>query len=379
MPGASCCRGPVVAVPVRAVASLVPAGLGRAQKWVQPVGPSYAAPSTVTPEPAVDRADHLPAVGERRPGEGRQQRVVVPPAEDELDRVGAERGADGLERLGDLERVAAYVDRDAGRRRRRGRPRRADRRRRRSSRWRRPRRPAGPRRTAARGGGRPRPAPAATGSRGRGPRARRRPSPAARSARARRRARRPSGGRVTAVHEPSDRDRDHHLVGRRQVAADDAGAHERALLGEAAGRSPAPTATGRSRGAASPIVSEWPRPPIALTSERFAAAARWPMSCGGCPVAAEVPALDEHVGGHHDVPVADPQHRGVVAGTDQHLLALGKSRGGARSAGTRRPRTRWRQLGRTWRPSHQIRAAPSLGRRATCRGRRVRGRLSAAS
>ena len=43
---------------------------------------------------------------------------------------------------------------------------------------------------------------------------------------------------------------------------------------------------------------------------------------GAGPVAAEVPALDHQVGGDDDVPVADAQHGGVVAGADQHVLAL---------------------------------------------------------
>ena len=92
-------------------------GRGRAQKWVQPVGPSYAAPSTVTPGPSSRgrRPSRRPA-SPRAPtpvGVGREQRVVVAAAEDELQRVGAQRGADRLQRLGDLEGAAAHVDRHA--------------------------------------------------------------------------------------------------------------------------------------------------------------------------------------------------------------------------------------------------------------------------
>ena len=50
------------------------------------------------------------------------------------------------------------------------------------------------------------------------------------------------------------------------------------------------------------------------------------MSAARGPVAPEVPALDEHVGGHHDVSVADAQHGRVVAGADEHVLALGEER-----------------------------------------------------
>ena len=131
--------------------------------------------------------------------------------------------------------------------------RRAGRRRRRSSRWRRPPRPPARRRTAARGGGRPRPAPAASGTRGRARPARRRPSPAGRRARPRRRARRPERSTGAGVHAPSTVTAITTCVGAGQVAADDARRPTSgALLGEARGRSRAPTATGRSRGRGQP-------------------------------------------------------------------------------------------------------------------------------
>ena len=82
----------------------------QAQKCVQPVGPSYAAPSTVTTAPAspgsatdADRREALGQVGAGR--EGGHDRVVVAATEDELHRVDAQRGADGLHRLGELEGV----------------------------------------------------------------------------------------------------------------------------------------------------------------------------------------------------------------------------------------------------------------------------------
>ena len=45
------------------------------------------------------------------------------------------------------------------------------------------------------------------------------------------------------------------------------------------------------------------------------------------PVAAEVLPLDEQVGGDDDVALTHPQHRGVVAGPDQHVLTLGEDLG----------------------------------------------------
>ena len=57
-------------------------------------------------------------------------------------------------------------------------------------------------------------------------------------------------------------------------------------------------------------------------SERFWAAARWPDVRGLDPVAAEVLPLDHEVGRDDDVAGADPQHRGVVAGADQDVVAL---------------------------------------------------------
>ena len=64
---------------------------------------------------SVDRADRHEAVrqgGSRR--ERGHQRVVVATAEDELHRVDAQRRADGVHRVGELEGVAVEVDGDAG-------------------------------------------------------------------------------------------------------------------------------------------------------------------------------------------------------------------------------------------------------------------------
>ena len=67
------------------------------------------------------------------------------------------------------------------------------------------------------------------------------------------------------------------------------------------------------------------------------------------PVAAEVPALDQQVGRDDDVALAHPEHRGVVAGADQHVLALGEHlRSARRSVRTRRRRPAWPPAGRAW-------------------------------
>ena len=128
------------------------------------------------------------------------------------------------------------------------------------------------------------------------------------------------------------------------------------------------------------MVSECARPPIALMSERFAAAARCPMSAAEAQSRRKCrPSTSRSVETTH-VAVADAQHGGVVARTDQHLLALREQLAErARSAGTRRPRPRWRQRGTDMAPIPPDRA-PRCRRP---RGRpvdptRLRGRLSAA-
>ena len=85
--------------------------------------------------------------------------------------------------------------------------------------------------------------------------------------------------------------------------------------------------TGRSAGAASPTVSEWAVPPIALTSERLAAAALRPMSPRLGPLAPEVPPLDQQVGRDHDVALRGADHGGVVTRPDEHVLALAEPSG----------------------------------------------------
>ena len=177
-----------------------------------------------------------------------------------------------------------------------------------------------PRRTAARAGGGPRPAPAASGSRGEhrqpagGPAlpAGDRDDVAGPGAGADHRRRGParSPSAVTAITTRSRAD---------DVAADDAGADPARTPRRSPSASSRPTAPGRSAGAASPTSEHGRRrPPIASMSARFCAAALWPTSAALGPVAPEVPALDEQVGGHHDPPVGRRQHRGVVAGTEQH-------------------------------------------------------------
>ena len=154
--------------------------------------------------PSRHRADHRPAVRHRAlVGNVASSAWSSPPPRMNCIGSAPSRGADGVQRLGDLERAPSYVDGDARVGRRGGRRRRAARRRCRSSRWRRRRRRPARRRTAARGGGRPRPAPAGSGSRGRARPARRPPSPGGRRARARRRPGRRSGPPAPRVHAPS--------------------------------------------------------------------------------------------------------------------------------------------------------------------------------
>ena len=254
-------------------------------------------------------------------GEGREQGVVVAAAEDELQRVGAERGADRVQRLGDVER-RRRARRSRRRSRRRGaRPRRAARRRRRSSRSRRPRRRPGRRRTAAPGAGRPRPAPAASGSRGPGRRARRPPSPAGRRARGRRPARAPERSTGASVHAPST-----------VTAITTWSARVRSppttLAPTSAHSSAKPRAkssahcTGRSAGRGEPDGQRGRAAAHRVDVGQVLRGGPVPDVLGGGPVAAEVPALDHQVGRDDHVPGAHPQHGGVVAGTDQHLLAL---------------------------------------------------------
>ena len=176
----------------------------RPDAWVQPVGPSYSAPSTVTPVPVgrPRRSPATPSARRRRAGSVASSAWSSPPprmncigsAPRPRRRRAAARGSrtrrDAMsmpprgvrEVAGVGDQAVGDVDHrgGAGRRRR-----------------------PGPRRTAAPGAGRPRPAPAASGSRGPARPARRRPSPGGRRARPRRPARAP--GRVTgaAVQAPS--------------------------------------------------------------------------------------------------------------------------------------------------------------------------------
>ena len=175
-------------------------------------------------------------------------------------------------------------------------------------------------------------------------------------------------------------DGDDDLVAAGQVAADDAGADQVALLGEARRRSRAPSAPAGRAGAPRPIVSEWARPPMALMSERFCGGGPVPDVGGLGPVAAEVLALDEQVGRDHDVTLAHPEHRRVVAGADQHLLTLGEH---ARSARRSAPNSPTSPSGGVRRERHGL-IPPDRRRRRTSRWRPVgaagvRGRLTAAS
>ena len=130
---------------------------------------------------------------------------------------------------------------------------------------------------------------------------------------------RPQHRRLRA--RPEHGHRDHQLVGRREVSADDRGADDRALLGEALREVQRPLG-GQVAGCREPD-----RQRVGASAHRVDVGevrGRGPMAdvAGGDPVAPEVAALDEQVGGHHDVAVADAQHRRVVAGTDQHVLPL---------------------------------------------------------
>ena len=305
-----------------------------------------------------DLADDQPALGHRGPvGEGRQQRVVVAAAEDEAERVGAQRRAHGGERLGDLERAAAHVDRDpalAGQVAGLG------------------EQPVGDvdhrggaglggdlarRRTAARDGGRPRPARAASGTRDPARPVPRRPSP---------------GGRASASTSP----------GAAPLRTTGAWVHAPMTVtamttSSARVTSPPTTLAPTSAASAAKPAGEVERPLHRQVGghghadgERVGATAHGvdvgevlggrPVAdvLGAGPVAAEVPALHHQVGGDDHVAVADAQHRGVVAGPDQHVLALREDAlellDQAELTGIGDGRVgRVRRLGKTCLPSHQ--------------------------
>ena len=246
--------------------------------------------------------------------------------------------------------VAADVDGDPARRRRCGRRRRAARRRRRSSRSRRP-----PAACGAGGVGRLR---AAVGvdqhARRAEPAAEHRqaaprPSPAGRRSRPRRRdARRtvvpacpsttPSAVTATItwsapVRSPPTTE----APTSRASAAMPVGQAERPLHREVRGRGQRDRQRGRAAAHRVDVGEVGGGHPV-------------PDVLGVGPVAAEVPALDEHVGGDHHPPVRDGDHRGVVTrarGAPAHLG--GTARRARRSARTRRGR-RGSAGGKSWAP-----------------------------
>ena len=309
-------------------------GLWRSGPCREPVAAVVGPVDRNPRHPSPHRADHPPqpsaaAVrrrGTSRAGRGRRRR------RGRTARVGAERGADGLQRLGDVEGAGVDVDRHPGGARRRGRasasspsetsiiavaPACGGRRSR--------------RRTAAPGAGRPRPARAASGSRAPStasppaaqpwrPRDARRTSPGCGAGR---------GAPAPAVARAEHGHRDHDLVrrgsGRRRRREAPTRAHSSAIPSREVERPLRPA--GR------------PGPPSPTVSECAAAAHRVDVGevRGRGPVAdrrsAEAqsrrkcrPSTSRSVD-DHDVPVADAQHGRVVTGADEHCSPCANSGG----------------------------------------------------
>ena len=120
--------------------------------------------------------------------------------------------------------------------------------------------------------------------------------------------------------------RDHHLGGAGQVAADDAGAHPAALLDEPGRELQRPGGGQVGRCGQADRQRRGPTPHRVDVGDVLR---RRPVTHVGSrgPVAPEVSALDQEVGGDEDVPGPDPQHGGVVAGPQQDVLALGEQPG----------------------------------------------------
>ena len=313
------------------------------------------------------RADEQPALGQRHVGgEGRQQAWSSPPAS--TNWIGSAPSADPTAWSGSAISNAAVVRRSRPRTPRPGGPgRRAARRRRRSSRWR--RRGAAPRRvrrlgTAVgldqhpRASGSPRPSTASP--------------PAAQPWRpaqspARRRARRPTAAPGALGTEPSTVTATTTSSAEVRSPPTTRRPDQRALLGEALGEVERPRPPAGPRGAARPTVSECARPPIALMSERFGGRGPVPDVGRRGPVAAEVPVLDEQVGGDHDVAVADAQHGGVVAGPDAApARPAGTARRAPRSARTHRRPPGSRSAGKVMASIPPD--SPHVGPPGSCRG-----------
>ena len=106
-------------------------------------------------------------------------------------------------------------------------------------------------------------------------------------------------------------DAEHDDVGRGHVAADDRGADLAALLAHAGDQRRRPSRPRASRGRRSRRAARSGTAPIATMSAKLRAAALCPMSLARRPVAAEVPVLDQQVGGgdHPAVAAWRPRRR----------------------------------------------------------------------
>ena len=290
----------------------------------------------MTPVPVGDLPhDHPPARHRVGVGERRQQRVVVAAAEDEPQRVGPQRRAHRPQRLGDRRRRRGAGRWRPPRRRPGGRRRPRARRRRRSSTWRRRRRPPARRRTAAPGVGRPRPAPAASGS----PRPSTASPPAAQPCR-------PASATTSPASAP-ERSTGATVQAPRTVTA--------ITTWSARVRSPPTTlAPTSAHSSAKPPANSSAHAAGRSAGRRQADGQRGGAAAhrvdvgqvgggrpvtdvgGRGPVAAEVPALDHQVGRHDHVAGLHAQHRRVVPGADQHVLALREERRELRRSGRTR-------------------------------------------
>ena len=157
-------------------------------------------------------------------------------------------------------------------------------------------------------------------------------------------------------------DRDHDLVRLGEVAADDAGAHQRALVRESLREVQRPRHRQVGRGGEPD--GQRGRPPAHRVDVGQVLGGR-PVAniLGRGPLAAEVPALHHQVGRDDHVTGPDPDYGGVVTGADQDLLALleeggeGTDQAELAHVGERCVR------GKDMPPSHQMRRA---GCSATC-------------
>ena len=120
------------------------------------------------------------------------------------------------------------------------------------------------------------------------------------------------GDRRAALERAERGDRDRPPVAAHDIAADDRRARRGGLLVAARRPAPAPTRSAGRPAAASPTSSAVGTAPIAAMSARFGGGGPVPDVGRLGPVAAEVPPLDQQVGGGHDPRVRRGEHRGVV-------------------------------------------------------------------